>query len=205
MARYFWYSDYIRNLERAPGKILLTDTRDVVFQSDPFSHETGDDLVCGLEPINMGACVVNREWYSHCYGNRNLEAMASFPVICSGVTMGSRKTILCYLEEMCAEILRRGRKIVRANGYDQSIHNHLLRHGLLEDHVRFSTAKDALIATLHHVDVENEIELGSDDLLRNKEGDLISIIHQYDRHPELEKAVMHRFGSRLDPTHGIES
>ena len=61
VARYFWYSDYIRNLDQVPGRILLTDTRDVVFQSDPFPRDTGHDLVCGLEPINIGAYVVNRE------------------------------------------------------------------------------------------------------------------------------------------------
>ncbi|HQZ64180.1 MAG TPA: hypothetical protein PLY87_03855 [Planctomycetaceae bacterium] len=195
IARYLWYFDWIRKSHAAKyERILLCDTRDVILQSDPFRAPFSGRLFCGQEPIALQACPVNSPWFRICYGDAGLKQIAGYPVLCSGVTGGAAEAIEEYLAAMCLEIMRLGGKVVRGNGLDQAIHNHLLRFSDLATQVDFCDRHSSRLVTMHYMRAE-EIDVWSDQSLRTKQGELISIVHQYDRHPGLCDTVNRCFRS----------
>lgn len=82
---------------------MITDTRDAIFQSDPFQYQTHEwedsELVLFLESQPnkvINRCTYNRGWVLGCYGETALSKIGHNPVSCSGVSMGSRNGILAY-------------------------------------------------------------------------------------------------------------
>jgi len=170
----------------------LCDTRDVILQSDPFLEPFSGRLFCGEEPIALQDCSVNSAWYRICYSDEDLKQIGGHPVLCSGVTGGSALAIKGYLAAMCREILQLGGKVVRGNGLDQAIHNHLLRFTELGIDFEVCGRHSSRLVTMHYMSPD-ELEIWSDKSLRTKQGELISIVHQYDRHPCLSDSVNSRF------------
>jgi hypothetical protein len=106
--RYYVYQKWAALYNRST-RILLTDARDVIFQSDPFlyrRHEwSGADLVAVLEPHPnkvINRCPFNSGWIESCYGKEGLQLIGHRVVSCSGTTMGSRNGILVYVSAVVA-------------------------------------------------------------------------------------------------------
>jgi hypothetical protein len=194
VARYFWYLTW---LKRHPGDenqpILLSDTRDVVLQGDPFQGLPSEKLFCGEEPVLLANCSGNALWYRCAYGSDALLRAGSNNVLCSGVIGGSRSRIMEYLECMCEEILRVGRRIVWAAGYDQALHNHLIRQGGIGHLFTVEPWNSNRLATLHYA-TDTAFTLREDGVLLGPSGNAVSIVHQYDRHERLQSWVNQRWG-----------
>ena len=86
--------------------ILLSDFRDVFFQSNPFTYRAfewappASQLVVFQEAhpnMVINRCQFNSKWISECYGADALKQIGHNTVICSGVTMGTRNAILAYV------------------------------------------------------------------------------------------------------------
>ena len=113
LLRYKLALDYLRAHRAAhrDGRVLLADARDTIFQRDPFSIEAGgsDELFVFMEDHlrTFGNSGINRGHVIPCFGE---EAVARVllsparPVSCSGVTLGSYRAVLRYLETMWAEV-----------------------------------------------------------------------------------------------------
>lgn len=185
VARYFWYRDW---LAANPGDryqpILLTDTRDVVFQRDPFLSLPNDRLFCGVEPICMAECMINSVWYREAYCRELLERIAEEPVLCSGVIGGPRYLVARYLEAICLEIQRIGFRILWSSGYDQAVHNHLLRNTPLGQAFQYEPWDSDRLTTMHYA-TPSHFKLSVDGDLLGPTGKVIGIVHQYDRHEHL--------------------
>jgi hypothetical protein len=193
IARYLWYLDWIKSAAANYYRnVLLTDTRDVIFQRDPFTEISTKMLWCGEEPILMKDCEINKAWYVQAYLTAGFERIATYPVLCSGVTGGPRAKVEEYLEAMCRAILQVGSRIVLHPGYDQAIHNHILRLSDLSGCVTFFGAESSNLATMHNTPV-GSLCIADDQSIRTGDGTLISIVHQYDRHQELRRSVNQRF------------
>ena len=113
LIRYFAALEFLRgerNLHQG-GRVMLADSRDVIFQSNPFSIP-GDpvrQLDIFLEDyfrtfansnINLGHVVP-------CFGREMVQRVflaPPRPVSCSGVTMGTYAAVLRYLRLMWAEM-----------------------------------------------------------------------------------------------------
>jgi hypothetical protein len=85
------------------SKVMITDTRDAIFQSDPFAFQRQEwedsELVLFLESQPnkvINRCTYNSGWVRGCYGTEALNKIGHNPVSCSGVSMGSRNGILVY-------------------------------------------------------------------------------------------------------------
>ena len=85
------------------SKLMITDTRDVIFQSDPFAYQRNEwedsELVLFLESQPnkvINRCTYNSGWIRGCYGEAALNKVGHNPVSCSGVSMGSRNGIVVY-------------------------------------------------------------------------------------------------------------
>jgi hypothetical protein len=197
VARFFWYLDWLNKAElTVHDNVLLTDTRDVVFQKNPFEHTGGRRLFCGLEAPLMKDCEINSGWLRTGYRSQDLSTVLNQRVLCAGLIGGPGDQILRYLRALCAELARIGLNILRTSGYDQAVHNYLLRTTELGELFEFDPWDSARLCTMHFVS-ESQLTRTADGRILNKKGDLICILHQYDRRPELVKWAEARWGGNV--------
>lgn len=181
--RYFIALDLVRAYGDSASNVLLTDSRDVLIQKDPFAL-LDSDLATGLESEGMtiNSCSINSSWIRFLYGNEGLEKLGDRQIICSGVTIGSARAIEKYLVEMCKEIENHLPKVVSSNSIDQGIHNYLIATGRVS--IDAVNNKSGLIATLGY---EKPPVLSKDQStgLICVHHTYPAIVHQYDRHSAL--------------------
>ncbi len=188
--RYFLYKDYLLNSGRNFDAILLTDTRDVVFQSDPFAFAWGRGLNVTLEDrfLRIGDCPYMTRWVTHHLGAQALEKLQEHRISCSGTSLGDQAAILNYLEQMTRLLVpfspERG-----VAGYDQGVHNHLLHDGSLPEVTLHDNSGPILTLGQQK---EPPLQDSADNVLNDK-GEPAVIVHQYDRHMNFFQKIRDRF------------
>lgn len=176
--RYLLAYCYLKEFGANYSRVLLTDTRDVIFQKDPFDYELEDSLYCFTE--NEGAVIadssINAMWIEKGFGPSELERIAQRPIICSGVTVGPSNRVLEYLSIFVRTVVERDVPI-EIPGMDQGIHNYLIYTGLLP------------VAKIYKNDDGPVFTVGLEQSLTRKKGMIYNgrgvipnIVHQYDRH-----------------------
>lgn len=183
--RYFMYYHYLAARRGEYSNVMLTDVRDVLFQRDPFEFEFGDEICCFLEDKRktIGSCRVNSKWIRGLFGPSVLREMADKRISCSGITIGGSERIVNYLEIMVKYLVRPGlsRQHYGGFGSDQGVHNYVVHHGLVPN-LRLFPNESGPVLTMHHMR-EEDIRFSEDGFLVNREGSIVRVIHQYDRHP----------------------
>jgi hypothetical protein len=117
-----------------------------------------------------------------------LERIGSSPVANVGVTYGDREAITGYLERMTTEILAMSPRRAWIGGADTAVHNMLVWTGALGEVTQLPPLQSA-VATLNGID-EAELRLDGDGRLRNRDGSLPSVLHQYDRQPSIRDQLL---------------
>jgi hypothetical protein len=117
------------------------------------------------------------------YGRAVLDRIGHNPPSCVGVTYGDGQSIERYLRLMVAEILALEAPAARQGGADTAIHNYLLWTGQLGEVHLLETLASA-VATLTGISAE-DTNLSPAGRLLNRDGSEPSVLHQYDRLPEL--------------------
>jgi len=186
LARYFWAKSFLDELDTKPDMVLLADSRDVFFQGDPFEDDQ-EFIVCGEESIVIGKCPINSHWIEYTYEEKVLEELEKKPVLCSGVTLGRFDDVIAYTRIMVSEMEKKTHKLIGRNGLDQAIHNKIL---YVDKPIPYQKSRngDELIATLGYSDL-GEFLFGETRGLLTKEGRLVKIVHQYDRHETLAEWI----------------
>ena len=178
-ARYFWAAEYCERVNVTQyKKVMLCDSRDVVVQSDVFDKVDDVRFVTGAEEKRIGECHFNQAEIYDYYGPDILRMLSDQVIVCSGVSLGSRKFVLEYLRAMTQEVRRINKPA--SEGYDQSIHNYLVRTNALNFPVRITRSADGIIATLGYYD-SDKIVVDAEDSVSVENGITPSILHQYDR------------------------
>lgn len=188
LARYVYALSLLR--KDSSDFALVSDSRDVVFQSNPFEG-IGECLVTGEEPISIGACPINSGWMRTVYGQPMLDQLAAWPVLCSGVTLGPLPILRQYLSAMVAEMMRLAPQLYFTAGYDQAIHNKLLRLAAPAP-LRISPNGLRHIATLHYSKLD-EFQFDPEAGLLTRDGHPVSIVHQYERDPAMKEWFARRY------------
>lgn len=183
------HSDRFLCLEEAISEIncegvLLTDTRDVIFQKDPSIALPSKGLHVFEEDKSMtlGSCPYNSEWLRLGYGGNILRNLGHFPISCVGTTCGDLLSVHHYLDNLRREIERIQPKTHKPQ--DQAAHNYLIRKKLK------ATVWDNEEGEAYTV---GYIPRGSvkmvDDKIVNRVGKVPTVIHQWDRHKNLKNFV----------------
>jgi hypothetical protein len=182
---------YFRLLQSRPySRVLLSDVRDVLFQTEPFAHLPERGLAVSIEPRHyvIATQAWNAHWVRELYGAEVLCSIGEMPVSCSGVTYGDGESMLRYLQMMTQAILKLSRQAARHGWFDQAIHNVILwTHQAGEPYGLESFA--SAVATLGAVKT-SEMALSDDGKILNRDGSIVSILHQYDRHPALKSLLL---------------
>jgi hypothetical protein len=181
-ARYFFANEYLASSEMAIENVLISDSRDVIFQRNPFDLIPGG-LVTGLEDGRIIEEDYNRNWIRELYGEIELGRLGSNRIICSGVTLGPRTLMTEYLTTICDEIENQLKTCMLNKIFDQGVHNYIIRKGRLPG-ITLAQNGDRTIATLGISDMTN-FKISESHGLLNLSGEKIAIVHQYDRKPDV--------------------
>jgi hypothetical protein len=165
--------------------LMISDSRDVIFQADPFSLGkgrllTGEEAVCFPDPETNGP------WYRRFYGENGCARLAGQPVLCSGLTFGPADKMKAYLAAMAGEIWRQLPRLGPDIYCDQGIHNHVIREQGIP--VEPTPSGEGIIATVGMMDpgrVKYLPSVGSVEV----DGKTAALLHQYDRHPALARSI----------------
>lgn len=189
--RYLHYLHFLHNNPQY-SRILISDVRDVLFQTDPFVQlpEAGLSVSMEIADYNIEDEPYNAGWIRALYGQTMLDKVGSNPVSCSGVSYADRSSMLNYLHLMAREILGMGFKATTTalGGYDQGIHNVLLYTGQLNP-VRKMYSLASPVATVNGVE-ESSLCFDDSGYLVSKDNSIIAIVHQYDRVPSLRDRLL---------------
>ena len=106
MLRYFLYQWWAMKYSSGT-RIMISDFRDVMFQSHPFYFRYPEWRPYQLTVFQehfpnkvISRCSHNRGWIRNCYGDEGLALVQTNTVICSGVTFGTRNGIIGYVRQM---------------------------------------------------------------------------------------------------------
>ena len=187
-SRYFAYYRFLSENAPAYSRVLVSDVRDVVFQRDPFEKVWPADLMFFFEhDTQFGRDPGNDLWLATVFDAEERKSMQERRVSCSGVTAGTTPQMLRYLEAMTRELAKRTHRVTGLDGVDQAVHNWLYWND------RFPAAKPMFnlggpVLTMHGMPQNDMIWRG--DQLTNTSGDVIAVVHQYDRFPEAKQRLL---------------
>lgn len=188
--RFRRYYEYVRVLnETKAEQAVICDSRDVVFQKDPFK-KIEKEVVAGIEEKKFGESNILKKWMKEIYGKKVLKKLYSKPIICSGVIMGKKEKLKRLVERMIEEIKKVKEIYMRRSG-DQALLNKLkyLNDIDLKAYKNgegpILTIGSSLPKNLENNDKKGEILV---------EGKKISILHQYDRYENIKKSMKDKYG-----------
>jgi hypothetical protein len=196
--RYAIYLDYLRARLARYDQVMMSDVRDVVFQRNPFDGIASPKCHFYLESAGrtIGEDPTNARWVRGCFSAAEAERLAACRISCSGITIGGTAAIVAYLEQMVARIRVVPWRIYRriGHGYDQAIHNYLVHVDSAIDGTVIENNRH--IATMA-LEPRAFYRLDRESLIYGPDNQLFPICHQYDRFPDLRKAVEARFAPTL--------
>jgi hypothetical protein len=187
--RYFIYFRCLEERRRRFSHVLITDVRDVIFQSDPFRYAARRGLYCFLDPtVHLGDEALNTRWMVNLFGEKYYQSRKGQKLFCSGTVLGDRNSMIGYLHKMCLMLIRVLPQAVGQVGDDQAAHNFLLWEGDLPDVIACENGENAVM-TLKNADAGSFVfdENGS---LLNLDGSPAPVLHQYDFHSLLKAKVV---------------
>jgi hypothetical protein len=131
-ARFPLARDWLQECSTCTGPVLITDVRDAYFQDNPFGE--GGPVVDSLQVFEENPTQTTQHWLVEWPVRECRGVTYDKPMLCSGSTIGTRDTMLQYLEKMYDEMkawTADPKCHFDINGDDQSIHNYLFYSGQL--------------------------------------------------------------------------
>jgi hypothetical protein len=189
------FERFAKILRAAAGRydhVLVTDVRDVLFQRHPFAGIDAPGCRFYLEagPWTIGSEPTNRRWAALFLSPAELDTIAPCRITCCGVVLGAADAMTDYLTRLAGYLHALPLRLRREGGADTVFHNkiaHLTREVAAE-----IVENDAHVATMG-LTPPGAYRAGPDGLVRTADGRLPAILHQYDRVPDIKRAVERKF------------
>jgi hypothetical protein len=180
--RYFVYFRYLYKNSGRFARVLLTDVRDVMFQSNPFHYATYPGLFAFKDPIVcLGDEPLNVRWIKNLFGEEYCQSLRGQRIFCSGTTLGDALSIVAYLHKMCLILIQALPRLVGQIGDDQAAHNYLLWERRIPNVIICENGENAVM-TLKNA-LSESLVLDKNGQLLNFDGSPAPVLHQYDFHP----------------------
>lgn len=181
--RYIMYLAYLKAFKEQYRNVMLTDIRDVIFQKNPFDFAINDKIYSFLEDKTQQIKdnYFNTLWIKEAFGQEALSRIGDNYIVCSGITIGSYHPMVKYLEKLTYYIINE----VRDQGCkDQGIHNYVIYTNQVKNIELISDDEGAVSTISTHKPIDN-IRIDRAKTVKDKQGQTINIVHQYDRHWKL--------------------
>ncbi len=182
LLRFLFYKVFIEINGLDFSGVMHTDTRDVIFQGDPFCTPTaGLELYLENENVSIEGETYNKEWIEAAYGIEVLNEIGKFPISCCGVVISDPVNFKVYVNSMVAEIIGN----INTTSMEQGAHNYLIWSGKLAKQctVRIFHEGFGRVATIGICDGLRAKIVGES--VFTEDNQLFPVVHQYDRHPRL--------------------
>jgi hypothetical protein len=194
LARYAYFLWYLRRNPAA--QILIADSRDTLFQSDPFAEPLDDGIHYFTEANEIRLRHhVTRDWIGWAFSPEAARLLADRPCICTGTMFGRGDRIVSLLVMILSLAAIPRFAQVYSFGIDQAIVNYAAHFDLLGSARVLENF--GIVATLGLVN-PSAIRLIGEKVV-NPDGSASPIVHQYDRHPVLWNAVVERYRLSVTP------
>jgi len=194
--RYQLYARIARENRECYDQMMVTDTRDVLFQRHPFADLSSSACHFYLEhpTLTIGEEPTNLRWAKQFLPADQAALLSRQRISCNGIVIGGMAAMNEYLARMAADLLAVPIELRRHGAADASIHHRLvfLEGGIpgviMENNVHVATMglqSDAYV-------------VGDDGTVRTTNGHVPAILHQYDRVPHVKSAIDKRFSTPID-------
>jgi hypothetical protein len=196
LSRNFSYYSWLRAMEnrnRYFDRIFLTDVRDVVFQSDPFTAAPPGELVVFLEDqsATLDTCPYDAYWVRSSAGKHVFDELRGRRISCAGTVLGTWTGILRYLLQIQLGAFECAIPARLLEGIDQGIHNVLLYRNRLRSATVVENGEH--VFTMGTVPQRNVI-VTPENKIADRRGRVCPVLHQYDRHPSVRDMLSHLYG-----------
>lgn len=187
--RYLFYSEFLETRVTEFDRVLLADSRDVFFQSDPFAWDWSPGVHFVLEePIQgIGVCAFHRNWMHHQFGKSYVDQHAQKIPACAGTTYGDISGMRQYLNAMVDSTMK-ARDLSKFSNGDNGIHNYVLVENLVDQVIVHKNRHGPVLSMAHMMD--SGWQTGADGTVLNDNGELVPVLHQYDRFPALKARLL---------------
>lgn len=181
--RHILYRDFLKTNKDKYNKVLLVDIRDVIFQSDIFLYGWKNNYLGVAEERQTYEMdtIINKMWIERKYGIETYNSFKKYNIICAGTIISNIGVILNLLELLCEQIFNKG----YFKNQDQADMNYLIFKNIFKYPLQISNNNSGPIIT---IGAEKNILIKNDKVL-NYDGDIASIVHQYDRSEDVELLV----------------
>ena len=201
ISRYYYIQELLEelaNISSSSCRVLLTDSRDVVVQSNPFKNvEQG--VYCGLEDVKIGERALNHEWLVHLYGESVAHKLDDKYAACSGIIIGDIDSVHETVSLVISEAKENYKKCIFNTALDQGIFNKIVH---LDGHSvnKLKNGNNLLVTsgTFNSKNLRDKINYKLDTKrgIVNEEGNIISIVHQYDRKEDFDVWIKNKYKNR---------
>jgi len=166
------YLSFLVDNKESYDRVFLSDTRDVVFQRNPFDNmDTRLHLV--TEDLKIRDQYLNRFWVKQDYGDNILSQIDNNTILCAGTTYGGILPVI----DMVSKIL-----IYIQKNYQATL-NYLCRTNQLDAVVEPNDGHSAVWTIGTKIDTEHDdFYKISGHKITTLDDVIPSVIHQYDRH-----------------------
>lgn len=201
VAKHFWAWDAFRKgLIGDARHILFIDTRDLLFQADPFVDASvpPGGLLLSAEPRTITTESHLYRLIRRIHSPRSADLMLNLPVLCAGAILGEREAIGLYLRAMTREFTRHATDFF-GRFVDQPVHCKILHADRV---VPFRAISEGQSWISNLLFLKGEAFRIDESGLRTLDGDLVRIVHRYDRFPRIVEWAQRRFGPAGGPSPG---
>ena len=132
-SRFVRYLEFLLGNIAKYDRVFLSDTRDIVFQGDPFEGVPFDCMYFFSEDDDTTIELdqnFNSPWIKMVFGEEVYEQLKDKRIICAGTTLGSTGNMIKYLSMMVnvfRQLKEKGSRAYRIN-VDQGIHNYIAHY-----------------------------------------------------------------------------
>ncbi len=197
LARIEYYLDILKSLPASVARLLLVDSRDVIFQADPFAGLPDADLTFFAENDDTASwtlATTNGRWAWAMLASDMRQNLIGKPIANGGVIAGTPAGI----ERMCRAKLDIALKTAEwtkhTTGLDNIATNIIAHSGM---------AGNATVVGNHEIvaNIYRDCDMVIDDsgMIVRRGGQVCPIVHMYDRQQKLLALINERYGVRSLP------
>jgi hypothetical protein len=186
--RYDFYERIARDNRDRYDEIMVTDTRDVIFQRNPFADLTSSACHYYIEhpTKTIGEEPTNLRWAKLFLPPDQAAAVSRHRVSCNGIVIGGAAEMNAYLTRMAADLRAVPLADRRLGGADASLHHRL---AFLDDGMPGVVMENNVHVATMGLEPESTYVVGDDGILRTADGHVPAVLHQYDRVPAVKAAL----------------
>ena len=192
MERWNIYKNYLSNNKEKYKLVLSVDIRDTIFQKPFFEIYENYSNFIGFSYENATLDrLINKDWIINKFGIELFNAIKDQKTINAGTIWGSSDKFIEFSKNLYENLL------IYPGVVDQSLLNYLIYYNKILDNctVIFSDENGQVLtlglAKLQYIKLDNE-----NNILNNK-GQIVSIVHQYNRFKDIKKIILDKICPEL--------